>query len=338
MSTLSSQPPRPNGRRGFEIAIICALPLEAPAIQALFDHYWGDDSSPFDKEPGDPNAYSAGVIGRHNVVLVHMPGTGRANAAAVAAKCHTSFPNIRLALMVGVCGVVPFKRNGDEIVLGDVVLSDGIVQYDLGRRLPDQFVTKDTLINALRRPDPKIQDVLAKPKTNQGQEDLTRKTIKLLDAIRCNPRLHATYPGSTNDRLFEAAYRHSEDQKLCDQAGCNGKLVSRRRLEMSGTHLTPAIHFGLMASGDSVMKSGEDRDKIVEVEDSIAFEIKGAGVCDHFPCIVIKGACDYADSHKSKVWQRYAAATAAAYTKAFLSFWVPSFTQGMFYHVSHDRD
>ncbi|RKK59247.1 hypothetical protein BFJ69_g17327 [Fusarium oxysporum] len=328
MSNPSPGPSRPKDRYDFEIAIICALPLEADAIEALFDHYWDDDGSPFDKEPGDPNAYSTGVIGRHNVVLVYMPGMGKANAAAVAAKCHMSFPSIRLALVVGVCGVVPFRRNGDEIVLGDVVISDGIVQYDLGQRLPGQFVTKDTLLDALGRPNPEIRGVLAKLKTYRGQEDLTRKTIKFLDAMRCNPRLYATYPGSANDRLFEAAYRHSEDQKSCDQTGCNGKLVSRRRLEMSGTHLTPAIHFGLMASGDSVMKSGEDRDKIAEAGDSIAFEMEGAGVWDNFPCIVIKGACDYADSHKSKVWQRYAAATAAACTKAFLSFWVPSFTQG----------
>ncbi|EXM13838.1 hypothetical protein FOTG_17727 [Fusarium oxysporum f. sp. vasinfectum 25433] len=327
MSTPSPGPSRPKDRCDFEIAIICALPLEADAIEALFDRYWDDDGSPFDKEPGDPNAYSTGVIGRHNVVLVHMPGMGKANAAAVAAKCHMSFPSIRLALVVGVCGVVPFRRNGDEIVLGDVVISDGIVQYDLGQRLPGQFVTKDTLLDALGRPNPEIRGVLAKLKTYRGQEDLTRKTIKFLDAMRCNPHLYATYPGSANDRLFEASYRHSEDQKSCDQAGCNGKLVSRRRLEMSGTHLTPAIHFGLMASGDSVMKSGEDRDKIAEAGDSIAFEMEGAGVWDNFPCIVIKGACDYADSHKSKVWQRYAAATAAACTKAFLSFWVPSFTQ-----------
>ncbi|KAH7459857.1 hypothetical protein FOMA001_g19797 [Fusarium oxysporum f. sp. matthiolae] len=335
MSTPSSRPLRPNDRRGFEIAIICALPLEADAIEALFDHYWDDDGSPFDKEPGDPNAYSTGVVGRHNVVLAHMPGMGKANAAAVAAKCHMSFPNIRLALVVGVCGVVPFRRNGDEIVLGDVVISDGIVQYDLGRRLPDQFVTKDTLLDALGRPNPEIRGVLAKLKTYRGQEDLTSKTIKFLDAMRCNPRLHATYPGSANDRLFEAAYRHSEDQKSCDQAGCNGKLVPRRRLEMSGTHLTPAIHFGLMASGDSVMKSGEDRDKIAEAGDSIALEMEGAGVWDNFPCIVIKGACDYADSHKSKVWQRYAAATAAACTKAFLGFWVPSLDQGLAANFQH---
>ncbi|KAI1013599.1 hypothetical protein LB504_013194 [Fusarium proliferatum] len=55
--------------------------------------------------------------------------------------------------------------------------------------------------------------------------------------------------------------------------------------------------------------------------------MEGAGVWDSFPCIVIKGACDYADSHKDKDWQRYAAATAAACAKAFLGFWVPSLNQ-----------
>jgi nucleoside phosphorylase len=96
----------------------------------------------------------------------------------------------------------------------------------------------------------------------------------------------------------------------------------------------PAIHFGLMASGDAVMKSGEDCDRIAAAEGIIAFEMEGAGVWDSFLCIIIKGACDYADSHKSKVWQRYTAATAAAYVKAFLSFWVPSSTQGSLQHTS----
>jgi hypothetical protein len=37
--------------------------------------------------------------------------------------------------------------------------------------------------------------------------------------------------------------------------------------------------------------------------------------------LVIKGVCDYADSHKNKRWQGYAAATAAAVTKGFLENW-----------------
>ena len=54
----------------------------------------------------------------------------------------------------------------------------------------------------------------------------------------------------------------------------------------------------------------------------MAFEMEGAGVWDTFSCVMaIKGVCAYADSHKSKKWQGYAAATAAACTKAFLEHW-----------------
>jgi hypothetical protein len=42
------------------------------------------------------------------------------------------------------------------------------------------------------------------------------------------------------------------------------------------------------------------------------------GLVDAFPCLVIRGICDYADSHKNKIWQPYAAATATAYAKELL--------------------
>jgi nucleoside phosphorylase len=90
--------------------------------------------------------------------------------------------------------------------------------------------------------------------------------------------------------------------------------------------IQPAVHFGFIASGDTVMKFGEDRDEIAKQGSIVGFEIESAGVWDTFPCIVIKGACDYADSHKTKKWQRYTAATAAACAKAFLEFWEPSAT------------
>ncbi|EXA29858.1 hypothetical protein FOVG_18692 [Fusarium oxysporum f. sp. pisi HDV247] len=324
MSTLSPRPPRPNDRRGFEIAIICALPLEADAVEALFDHHWDDEDTPLDKEPGDPNAYSTGVICRHNVVLSYMPGMGIANAAAVASNCGKSFTGIKLALVVGVCGVVPFKLNKDEMVLGDVIVSDGIVQYDFGRQLPDHFAHKGTLLDSLGRPNQEIRGVLTKLRSLQHRRQLNAKIAEYLEVLREDPELRAEYPGITQDRLFEASYRHAEDQKSCEQLGCNGELVLRRRLETAGVRPTPAVHFGLIASGNSVMKSGEDRDRIAAQEGVIAFEMEGAGVWDSFPCIVIKGACDYADSHKNKDWQRYAAATAAACAKALLNFWVPS--------------
>ncbi|KAK4039014.1 P-loop containing nucleoside triphosphate hydrolase protein [Parachaetomium inaequale] len=90
--------------------------------------------------------------------------------------------------------------------------------------------------------------------------------------------------------------------------------MPRARLEQSD---------GQPASSDTVMKSGEDRDAIARQAGVISFEMDGAGVWDIFPCVAIKGACDYADSHKTKAWQRYAAATAAAYRAALPCHYIP---------------
>jgi nucleoside phosphorylase len=52
--------------------------------------------------------------------------------------------------------------------------------------------------------------------------------------------------------------------------------------------------------------------------------MEAAGLMNNFPCLVIRGICDYSDSHKRKDWQGYAAMVAAAYAKDLLSRIVPS--------------
>jgi nucleoside phosphorylase len=136
------KPTRPASRLGFEVAIICSLTIEADAVEALFDQYWGENYS-FGKSPGDPNASTTGSIGRHNVALAHMPSIGKASSASVAAQCRTSYPNIKLALIVGVCGAVPFVPNADtEIILGDIIISKGVVQCDSFDDLPNALYAK----------------------------------------------------------------------------------------------------------------------------------------------------------------------------------------------------
>ncbi|WDK09298.1 NACHT and ankyrin domain protein [Colletotrichum graminicola] len=57
--------------------------------------------------------------------------------------------------------------------------------------------------------------------------------------------------------------------------------------------------------------------------------MEAAGLVDQFPFMPVRGICDYADSHKNKQWQRYAAATAAAYTKELLSTMAPSMVEAI---------
>ncbi|KAI2888936.1 hypothetical protein CBS63078_10339 [Aspergillus niger] len=302
-------PARPTSRSDFEIAIICALTVEQDAVHALFDHYWDDNGPSYDKHPGDPNAYSCGAIGRHNVVLVYMPGMGKANAAAVAAHCRVSFPNLKLALIVGVCGASPFTNTAQEIILGDVIIGDGIIQYDFGRQYPDQFIRRNTLLDSLGRPGPEIRAHMAKLKTRRGRASLHHAMDTHLRFLQSHPQFKEDYqyPGTEQDVLYKP--------------DCN-IVISRRRLEQIRPR--PCVHFGAIASGDTLMGSGMRRDTIATKEGIVAFEMEGAGVSDNIPHVIIKGVSDYADSRKTKAWQPYAAGTAAACMKAFLETWVPT--------------
>jgi nucleoside phosphorylase len=60
------------------------------------------------------------------------------------------------------------------------------------------------------------------------------------------------------------------------------------------------------------MKDAIIREKLAAERDILCFEMEAAGLMNHFPCLVIRGICDYSDS------QGYAAMAAAAYTKALL--------------------
>jgi len=122
------------------------------------------------------------------------------------------------------------------------------------------------------------------------------------------------YQGADHDQLFDASYDHSGDE-ACNE--CDPKFILVRPGRNSST---PNVHYGNIASGNEVMKDGTTRDWIAEKENVICFEMEAAGLMDNFPCLVIKGVCDYADSHKNKIWQPYAAATAAAFARALLGF------------------
>ncbi|RKK92683.1 hypothetical protein BFJ71_g10071 [Fusarium oxysporum] len=322
MSTVIDRPKRPVSRADFPLAIICALSLEVDAIEALFDEYW--DCHIYSKAPGDPNSYSTGRIGHHNVVLAYMPEAGKANGAAVATNCRVSFPHVKLAIVVGICGVIPFtpgpRDAHHEIILGDVIVSQSVVQYDLGRQYPGSVEYKDTNEEALGRPNVEIRSLLSKLNGLRARRAFESDMGCFLSLLQEDLELAAQYPEPGTDRLYEATYQHVDKDMPCDKCGCNGKLVPRERLEKGA--LEPRVHFGRIASGDTVMKSGEDRDHIARKLGVIAFEMESAGVWDSLPCLVVKGACDYADSHKAKATQNYAAATAAACTKAILRHWV----------------
>ncbi|KAF2230381.1 purine and uridine phosphorylase [Viridothelium virens] len=342
---------RPRHRDDFDIAIICALSIEADAVLGVFDEFWEEEGDSYGKAASDSNTYTTGRIGKHNVVLAHMPGMGKNASASVAANFCSSFNCIRLGLVVGICGGVPADiTKGEEMLLGDVVISTGVVQFDFGRQYSDKVIRKDTLEDGLGRQNLEIRGFLQKMGGLHDRKQLKDNTFFQLSELCRKDDFHTWgYPGASNDILYPSTYRHMHQQsEACEICGSNSSCEAaressceelscdtRKQIPRSGLQkieeqgLTtetgivqrPEIHFGKIGSGDLVIKSENHRDDIAKKEKVIAFEMEGAGVWDHFPTVVIKGVCDYADSHKNKKWQKYAAATAAACMKAFLKVW-----------------
>jgi nucleoside phosphorylase len=71
------------------------------------------------------------------------------------------------------------------------------------------------------------------------------------------------------------------------------------------------VHYGLIASADLLMEDAHVRHTLPRDEAVLCFEMEAAGLVDHSPCVVIRGICDYSDTHKNDLWQGYAAAMAA---------------------------
>jgi nucleoside phosphorylase len=266
----------------------------------------------------DENTYVLGEIRAHNIVIACLPSGvyGTTSAATVANQMRFTFPSIRFGLMVGIGGGVPSKEV--DIRLGDVVVSKptghfgGVVQYDFGKTV-GQGVFEHT--GMLNKPPRILLTAIAKLQADQMVKK-SRVPEFLSEMIATNPGIWTDfmYRGQEQDRLFDTTFDHHGLQNTCDTCDIS-RLVTRPTRERHD----PVIHYGLIASGNQVMKHGGTRDKLSQELGILCFEMEAAGLMDNFPCVVIRGICDYADSHKNKQWQGYAAATAAAYAKELLS-------------------
>jgi nucleoside phosphorylase len=304
---------RPSSRDEFAIAIICALTLEAEAVEDLFDETYDRLGEYYRKQPGDDNAYVNGRIGNHNVVVCYMPGMGKGSAASVASSLKISYKRIEVALVVGICGGAPYPLSGGEIFLGDVIMSDSVVQYDFGRQYPGGFERKTGVEDTLGRPNRAVRAILASLQARPSRKDLQEKLSCHLQTLQ-ESLSDWHRPTSVDDVLFGASYQHKHysitsatcpcldgtPENICKAAinspctllGCD--LAQVRRYRPSTEHNSPRVHIGTVASADTVMKSGEHRDRLVESEGVVGFEMEGAGVWDNISCIIIKGVCDYA--------------------------------------------
>lgn len=122
----------------YTVGWIAALPFELVVATAIFGER---HKKPLDfaQPPSDKNSYIWGRVGEHNVVVASLPAGvyGTTSATTPASHMLSSFPQIRVGLMVGIGAAIARPEQGHDIRLGDVVVSQpdgrtgGVVQYDL---------------------------------------------------------------------------------------------------------------------------------------------------------------------------------------------------------------
>ncbi|RYC57075.1 hypothetical protein CHU98_g9123 [Xylaria longipes] len=280
----------------YTVGWICALSTEHIAAIAFLDEEHND---PAVQDPNDNNSYTLGRYGEHNTVIAVLPAGeyGKSSAATVARDMLRSFPNIRVGLMVGIGGGAPNLKNDNDIRLGDVVVSTpsngkgGVLHYDMA-----------------------VQRLQTKYKIDGHQLEESIQAV-----LQRKPRLRKEYsrPSHDNDRLYRNDIVHRNN--LCCEATVEHDasiLVKRPQRDAEDSLV---VHYGLIASGDTLMKNAVVRDRLSEDKNILCFEMEAAGLMNHFPCLVVRGICDYSDTHKNKKWQGYAAMTATAYAKDLLA-------------------
>ncbi|KAK5237901.1 hypothetical protein LTR47_000994 [Exophiala xenobiotica] len=290
----------------FTVGWICALHIELTAAREALDEEY--------ERLDDVAHCTLGRIGQHNVAVACLPEghLGTSSAAAVADHMQNVFPALRYGLMVGIAGGVPSKSV--DIRLGDVVIScpqgryGGVVQYDFGKTGPGGQHFPNGSLNS---PNRVLLQAVANMRSyiNAGRTNV-ESYLSTLDHRGLFPR-----PGPETEKLFDPSYDHVLGD-TCDSC-LEDRVVDRSPRPSQEI----VIHYGTIASGNQVVKDALTRDRLSAQHGGVlCFEMEAAGLMNIFPCLVIRGICDYSDSHKNKNWQPFAAAAAAACAKAVLSY------------------
>ena len=283
----------------YTIGIITALEKEYAAVKALLK----DCKAEKKQGHGAGRSYVGGKIasisgGEHNVVLA-LADMGNNVAATRATLLLSHFPTIETVLMVGIAGGVPSpKKLEDHVRLGDVVISNkkGVVQYDMV----------------------KLQEIRACPIPPSAE---MIESVRLLGADALlgkqpwnsyiDASLHSIgseRPPDTTDILFDSK---------------NPEVKIQHPVDPKRTRGLPRVFLGPIASANELLKDPIKRDELRDRFGVKAVEMEGSGIADATwtggkGYLVIRGICDYCDSHKNDSWQEYASAVAAGYAVALI--------------------
>ncbi|KAF2182133.1 purine and uridine phosphorylase [Zopfia rhizophila CBS 207.26] len=236
------------------------------------------------KLPNDHNTYTLGSISKQNIVIACLPKG-------------------EFGLIVGISGGIPPKVRLSDVVVSTLVDQyPEVVQWDSGKAEKDGNFKRT---KALKNP----QHEMNGSKVPQNLDDLKKRW----------PNLVSKYirSGSLKDPLFAPGNSHRSWWVFALMGrGVEQVTITTMSTAVNGEQRKPRgmrVHYGLIASGNQVIKDNKFRDSLNESlgRNVLCVEKEAAERMIDFACVVIRGTCDYADSQTNKDWQGRAAAVAA---------------------------
>lgn len=289
------------------IGYICPLYLELTAVLATFDEDFGVKEI-------DEDDYYYGRVGKRMAVAVQFlyGDMGPQAASRCADRLLREHPTLKhpqsICLLVGIAGGIWTEDR--DIRLGDAVIATKIWNWRDGKLTENGLETTNFPENVSRRLRGKLPSFL------YDHETLTRSVVHRIKLMREKDKsndVRWSYPGNEHDRLYPQSYAHIPGRS------CATHDVSQMIVRPQRSDDLPQVHDGLIASGNVVLKDAKGRaflqDKCVH-----AVEMEACGVPKDF--FVVRGISDYADSHKTDMWQSYAAAVAAACSRLLIDHFV----------------
>jgi nucleoside phosphorylase len=288
--------------KNYTVGWICAITTEYVVARTFLDEV--HDGPEYVSER-DNNDYTLGKVGKHYIVIAVLPDGeyGTASAASVASDMLHSFPNVRIGLMVGIGGGAPSRDH--DIRLGDVVVSSprdgnsGVFQYDVGKTIQNQNFQHTRFLN---QPPTVLRTALSGLKT-QYEESGHWIDEAINNILEKKPRLKQKYKrlDLNNDRLYRAEFTHpTNNDANCAEACSDSSLRLVVRPKQTKTKDNLAIHYSLIALGNVLIKDAVIQDTLAKEKDVLCFKMEAAGLMNHFLCLVIRGICNYLDTHKNK--------------------------------------
>lgn len=218
--------------------------------------------------------------------------------------------------MVGIAGGAPTSHN--DVRLGDVVVSvpggklGGVVQLDSVKRhkLPNGQLDLER-IGQMNSPPRVLLGALPEIRRRYNNPKEPDRIAEHMARMQDWP----DFQRPTDDHLYRADYAHRGAQNCYDCEDTGLEIRPQRK-----TNRAVVVHYGTIGTSNSLMKNVDERndyaiDPVLRV---LCFEMEAGGLMNTFPCLVIRGICDYCDSHKNDEWHKYAALAAAAYARELL--------------------